>query len=173
MRKSAVFNKDAKRIGELNQLEVVGAKVLRDNLKYGVIVAANPANPARIITYEIYETKIKVKPVLEGEQLKLNVTAKFIGTLGENQETHQDAFDHEYANAAEHAVADEITRLTKIAYQRQQQLKADVSELGPVIYRAFPQYWEKIKDRWDEEIFPTVPLEVKVEVLIRRPVIMH
>ncbi len=171
--KAAVFNREAKMVGELSELEAIGGKVLRDNLREGVLVVANPVDPAKVVAFELYAPNIKVNTVLADGRLRIVVKAVLFGTLGENMAPWQDAYDLEFKSAVERAVADEYSRLTRAAYVRQQELRAEVCELGSRVHRQHPQYWREIKDRWDDEVFPSVPLDVSIRVIIWRPVLMR
>jgi Ger(x)C family germination protein len=171
--KAAMFNKDAKMVGVLDELEVIGGKFLRNNLKEGVIVVPNPANPAKLVVFELYEPVINIDSQLEGDKLRFSVNAKLFGTLGENMESQQDAYDRKFVLAVEKAVEAEYTRLVRNSYVRMQELRTESSDLGSLVHRQHPQYWKQIKDRWDDEVFPGVPLDVNIKVVIRRPVIMR
>lgn len=172
LNKAAVFNTEQRMVGELTELEVAGSKILREDLKEGLTVVPNPANPDKIVVFELYDSAIHVNSHLENGQLRFTVDAEFGGTLGENGEHRQNALDPEFNHAVEQAVAEELTREVYAAYRKQQALKADVCYLGGLVYRQHPQYWKKIKDHWDAEVFPTVPLDVNIRVTIFRPVNM-
>lgn len=169
--KGAVFNKETKMVGELTELEIIGEKILRKTLKEGVTVVANPANPQKVATFELYDRDIQVNSYLQDNQVNFSVEAKFIGTLGENMEHTQDALDPEFKSAVEQAVAKELSHQVMAAFTKQQQLKAEVSELGNLVHRQHPQYWKTVKDHWDDEVFPMATLNVNIKVIIRRPVI--
>ncbi len=171
--KGAIFNKDHKMVGEMNELDILGSKILRKTLKGGIIVVPNPANPQHIATFEIYEKKINVESYVQDDQILFTVKAVLIGNLGENMVHEQNAVDPLFTKATEQEIASEVTRSIKAAFSKQQQLKADVSELGNLLHRQHPDYWKKVQDRWDEEVFPTSQLDVNVKVQIRRPVITH
>ncbi|MCX7779795.1 MAG: Ger(x)C family spore germination protein [Negativicutes bacterium] len=169
--RAAVFNKQQKMIGEFDEFEVYGAKLLKRELKQGVIVVPNPSDTKRIAVFELYEADIEVKPHLAGDKLRFLVEAKFTGTLAENQAAGQDALDPVFTKAIEQAVAAEYTRLVNKAYIKQQDLKVEVCGLGKLVYNKYPQYWKSIKERWEEEIFPQTPLDIKIKVTVRRPVL--
>lgn len=171
--KGAIFNKDQKMVGEMSELEILGGKILRKTLQQGIVVVPNPANPQHIATFEIYEKKIKVNSHMQDDQVLFTVEAVLIGNLGENMANEQDAVDPTFTKALEKEIADTVTDSIKAAFSKQQQLKADISELGDIVRRQHPDYWKKVKDRWDEEVFPMAQLDVKVEAHIRRPVITH
>ncbi len=169
--KGAIFDRRQQMIGELDEFELYGAKLLRQELKQGVVVVPHPTDTNKIAVFELYEADIKVKPHIEDNKLRFSLEAKFVGTLGETQNSRQDALDPEFTKGMEKAVADEYTRLVQKAYSKQQDLKVEVCKLGKLVYNEDPQYWKTIKERWEEEIFPTVPLDIKVTVRVRRPVL--
>ncbi|HOL16241.1 MAG TPA: Ger(x)C family spore germination C-terminal domain-containing protein, partial [Bacillota bacterium] len=51
---------------------------------------------------------------------------------------------------------------------RAQELKSDIFGFGNLIYRKNPRLWEKIGPRWDEEIFPRLKIDLKVNFVILR-----
>lgn len=167
--KGAIFNKDHKMVGEMSELEILGGKILRKTLKEGIVVVPNPADTQHLATFEIYEKKIKVDSYVQDDQIFFIVKAIVIGNLGENMVPNQDALDPVFTKALEKEIAVEVTRSIKDAFTKQQQLKADVTELGGLVHRQHPDYWEKVQDRWDEEVFPMAQLDVDVTAQIRRP----
>lgn len=171
--KGAIFNKHQKMVGEMSELEILGGKILRRTLKQGLVVVPNPANPQYLATFEIYEVKIKVNSQVQDDQVLFTVEAVLIGNLGENMVHEQDAVDPVFTKAVEKAIAATVTDSIKAAFSKQQQLKADVTELGDIVRRHHPDDWKKVKDRWDEEVFPLAQLDVSVKIQIRRPVITH
>ena len=166
---AALFNKDAKYVGHLDELEVVGAKIIRTVLKGGVYTVANPANPAKLVAFELLEPRIMINSHVEGERLWFTLEAKFIGNLGENTELGQDALDEKFLAAVEQELAAEFTRQAEAAYYKTQVLKVDILDLGLLVHRQHPKYWKQIEKKWDDEIFPTVPLETNIRVIVRRP----
>lgn len=171
--KSAIFDKHARMVGELTELETIGGKLLRNNLMKGVLIVPNPVDPSKLVAFELYEPSIKVNCRLEDDTLRFMVDATLVGTLGENMEPRQDAYDRLYVSAVEQAVQDEYTHIVRGAYSKLQELKTDAIELGGHVHRQYPHYWEQIKDRWDDEIFPSVPLDISITVIIRRPATMR
>jgi len=45
-------------------------------------------------------------------------------------------------------------------------LQVDASVFGAKLKAHEPVVWEKVKDRWNDEVFPTVSLLVSVNVVI-------
>ncbi len=169
--KAAVFDRRQRMIGELDEFEVYGAKLIRRELKQGVVVVANPASPGKIAVFELYEADINVTPRLERGKLRFSLEARFVGTLGETQSVGQDALDPAFTTAMEQAVAAEYARMARKVYDRQQALKVEILGLGKLVYNRYPEYWKSIKDRWEEEIFPAVPIDINIQITVRRPVL--
>jgi len=169
--KVAIFNNKYKMVGELEELDVLGAKVLRNKLKGGgVIVVHDPVNFEKLAIFQIYQPTIKINAYLQ-DGVSFAVDVKLVGYMAEHTEPNQDAMDPDYIKAVEEAVAKEVTRSIKSAYSKQQELKAEFCDLGGVVYRQYPHYWKEVKEHWDDEVFPDVPLDVKVKVTIRSAVI--
>jgi hypothetical protein len=79
----------------------------------------------------------------------------------------QPFMDEKSVSAIAQAVAAELTNQTYAILTKIQTVHADTFALGDLIRRKNPQYWEKIKDRWEDEIFPTVEADVTMKVKIR------
>ena len=54
----------------------------------------------------------------------------------------------------------------------QKEFKVDVIRLGRTFQGKYPQHWNKIKDDWDE-MFPDIPIEVTVDVLLNNPQLLE
>ncbi|MCI3986299.1 Ger(x)C family spore germination protein [Bacillus vallismortis] len=59
---------------------------------------------------------------------------------------------------------DEISRTVKTIKKN----KIDFIGFGETIFRKYPKQWEKMKDTWDKEYLPELPVDVKAEIYIRR-----
>ncbi|MBP2653684.1 MAG: gerAC [Firmicutes bacterium] len=167
--KGAIFNAEGKMVGELDEWEIVGGKIIRRVLKEGAFSIPNPANPEKLAVFEVVEPRIKVNSHVDGDKLWFTLEAELAGHLGENTETEQKALDPVFLMAVERAMADEFTRMVQVAYHKHQELRADALGLGSLVYRQHPEYWNMVKDRWDEEVFPQTPIDVNIKVIIRRP----
>jgi spore germination protein KC len=155
-------------VGILNELETFGGKILRQELDLGITVVPNPVNPDKVSVFELFQSTVKVEPYLEDGVLWFQLEAKLIGSLAENQFAKQKTLDTKFLTALDEALTEEITRQTRTSYARLQETKTDVVGLGSLVHKKYPKYWRGVKDRWDEEVFPVVPLkEVKIKVIIR------
>ncbi len=164
---AALFNRQYKMVDTLDETETVGAKILRRKLNQGIVVIPNPVDPDKIATFELFEEKIKVEPHLAHGELWFQLDAEFFGSLAENQADLK-ALDANFLAALEEKLAQEITRQIRTTYKKLQTTKTDVIELGFLVHKKYPKYWKTVKEHWDEETFPAVPLkDVRVKVSIR------
>ncbi|MBP2646031.1 MAG: gerAC [Firmicutes bacterium] len=161
---AALLDTQGKMVGSLDEREVAGGKIIRQKLKGGAFSIPNPANPEKLAVFEVVEGKFSVNSHIDGDRLWFTVEAELAGNLGENTETGQKALDPDFLAAVEKNMAAEFTAMALDAYYKQQALKADALDLGSLVHRQYPKYWEIVKDRWDEEVFPTVPMEVHIKM---------
>ncbi|MEC1291950.1 Ger(x)C family spore germination protein [Bacillus mojavensis] len=54
------------------------------------------------------------------------------------------------------------------AVEKIKEHKIDFIGFGDTIYRKYPKQWEKMRDTWDKEYLPDLPVDVKAETYIRR-----
>lgn len=99
---------------------------------------------------------------------QLTLKARFVGNLVENTEIKQKALDPAFLKDIEQGLSEQFIRQVEAAYQKAQELKSEHLNLGGLIHRQHPEYWEKIKDNWEDEVFPTVPLNANITVIVRR-----
>ncbi|MCY8981609.1 Ger(x)C family spore germination protein [Bacillus halotolerans] len=54
------------------------------------------------------------------------------------------------------------------AVEKIKEHKIDFIGFGDTIYRKYPKQWEKMRDTWDKEYLPDLPVDVKADTYIRR-----
>ncbi|GAB6153105.1 Ger(x)C family spore germination protein [Desulfosporosinus burensis] len=156
---AGVFRKD-RLIGWLNPLETRGYLWIKDKVKSGIITIPCPEHPDKLISLEIIKSKSKVKPRLEMGMLKYTIEVDINCNLGE-QMCIEDLNPEMIAvleDEERQAVEKEIIALIRKA---QEEYKLDILGLGEATMREFPEEWNKVKERWEEE-FPQAEVEVKV-----------
>ena len=164
---AALFNSKGQMVGIADEYETVGGKIWRNKLGQGAIVVAHPDKSETIVVFEMAESKTTVKPEFSGDTVRFIVEGEISGSIGENMPMEEKPFsDEESENAIAQAVAAELTNHTYAILTKVQTIHADTFALGDLIRRKNPKYWEKIKDRWEEEIFPAVEADVMIKVKI-------
>lgn len=157
---AGVFRKD-RLIGWLNPLETRGYLWIKGKVKSGVITTSCPKQPDKLISLEIIRSNSKIKPRLEMGMLKYTIEVDVNSNLGE-QMCIEDLANPEMIAVLEdeqrQAVEKEIVALIRKA---QEEYKLDILGLGEATMREFPEEWNKVKERWEEE-FPQAEVEVKV-----------
>ena len=68
----------------------------------------------------------------------------------------------------EKQLRNEIEEEVQAAIKTLQEEKSDVFGLGEYINIEEKNYWKKIKDKWEEEIFPESKVNIEVHATIRR-----
>jgi len=54
------------------------------------------------------------------------------------------------------------------ALSKARELKADIFGFGEALHRKYPGLWKQVRQRWEEEVFPEVPVSVEVTARLRR-----
>lgn len=164
---AALFNRQGRMVGISSEYEAYGGKLWRNILKQGVVAVPNPENPEDIVVVEMFEIKTRVKPDLSGEAVRFSLEGDIIVNLGESVPFQDKPFSDKCLQDIEQAVAAELTSQSFAVLAKSQEIRADTFGLGAAIRRKKPQYWNQVKDRWEEEVFPTVEADVKLNVKIR------
>ena len=166
IRGSAVFRRD-RLVGWLNDSETRGVLWVRGMVRHGVLPVLCPGHSGRWLALDLIRSKKSIKTRVEGDRVRFEVVITAESNLSESQ-CPEDIFTPEglkeldRANAA--AIEAEIASARKKA---QEELQSDVFGLGQELFRQMPREWERLGPRW-AEIFPTVAVDVKVKVKVRR-----
>lgn len=163
---AAVFKKD-KLVGWMTPLETRGLLFTEDKVKSGIINISNPQDESKKIGIEILRSKGEKDVQLAEGKITCMVKIEEEGNVGEQHGTgdltKQDMVK-QMEEETEKAIMKEIRDVIQMV---QNKYKCDVFGFGDEVYRKYPDYWEKVKDKWDEE-FCQVAVEIKVESKIRR-----
>lgn len=163
---AAVFKKD-KFAGYLDEKEVEGMKFIYGSEKSGIITLECKDHPGQLVAFELFTHDTRLKAHADGDNIYFVLDIMMRGNLGEvTCSMEHDTTDEKYLREAEVAFAEEVKRVVFYSHQKSQRLNVDFLHLGAVLKKDEPKAWERVKDRWDE-IYPTVPLIVSVNVSIR------
>ena len=165
---AALFNSKGQMVGIADEYETVGGKIWRNKFPQGAIMVSHPDKPETIAVFDVNHSKITVQPDFSGDTVRFIVEGEFGGTIGESEPVEEKPYsDEKNQNAIAQAVAAELTNHAYAVLKKEQTVRADTFALGDLIRRKNPKYWEKIKDRWEDEIFPTVEADVTITVKIK------
>ncbi|QAT51114.1 Ger(x)C family spore germination protein [Caproiciproducens sp. NJN-50] len=159
----AVFKGD-RMTGWLAAEPVKYVALVRGNLKGGLI-QTGPTPGSTQFTLEILESETKVKPVVSGESVTVNIDIKMRTAFGE-QDSEKDLLAQlgisKVENYADQTIQYETARVVKDV---QRSFNSDIFGFGNTIYQNQPNEWEKISSKWDD-IFKTLKVKVTAEVKI-------
>ncbi|KZL89058.1 Ger(x)C family spore germination protein [Clostridium magnum] len=163
---AAVFNKN-KLIGWISGEETRGALWLRNEIKRGVVTTnISDEKKGGKLAVEIIKAKTKVKPILKGSEVEMEVKVYTEGSIYENS-SNLDLSNSEEIHFVEGRVSEDIKEKIQLALEKtQKQLKSDILGFGTAVYREYPKEWNNYyKKNWDEE-FPKVKVKVTCDVRI-------
>ncbi|WP_147534314.1 Ger(x)C family spore germination protein [Bacillus marasmi] len=138
--------KDNKMVGKLNKKESAGLNWLLDYVKGGSVSVE--IDPQSRFSLEVTDAKTKIKPYIEGNQLKVDIHTKVVGTFADNvtQRTLNKAFKKD----AESKIAKEVEKLMRSSLKKLQGLQTDITDFELNLRRRDPKEWQRVKSDWDE-----------------------
>lgn len=144
-----------------------GGKFLNGIEQSAIVTVECPEHPGKKISFELFRNDTKLEAHIDGEQIYYTLDIVMSGNLGEMQCTQwHDQMDAREIHKLETLVAEEVKRNTVEAFQIYQKLKVDADGFGKILKAHQPLIWEQVKDHWDEDVFPTVSLDITVRVVI-------
>ncbi|SDF16894.1 Ger(x)C family spore germination protein [Sporolituus thermophilus] len=161
----ALFKKD-KFAGYLDEYGVKGLRFIYGSEKAAIITAGCPDHPGEILVFELLDQDTKLEPHAEGDNIYFTLDIAMRGNIGEVQCSGHDSTDPDYIRKLEGLFAEEVKRNVLYSLDVCQKLGVDAHRFAGKLKAYKPKIWAKIKDRWDE-IYPTVPLVVSVNITIR------
>lgn len=162
----ALFKNDIL-MGYADEYITRGLKFIYGTEKSAVITIKCPKHLEQEIVYELFQHETKLTPHIEGDNIYFTLDITMQGNIGEiNCAAEHDIHDVQFLHSIEEAIAQEVSESAQTCWTFQQGLGVDIPN-AKLRFKAYhPFEWEKIKDRWDE-IYPTIPLIVSVNVNVR------
>jgi len=163
---TAVF-KGSKMIGSLNETESRGYSLLNPGKKtLGLFLVSSPPNPEQKVTLEISSLQSKVKPMIQGQNIKMLIELNIDGNFYEQSGT-ENLFTPKVYKMIEKAAEQELKRQMTLAIVKAQSLNSDIFGWGNLVYKKDPHLWQQVEEDWDA-LFPSIPYEIKVDFTLRR-----
>lgn len=163
--------KNGQVVGYMDEYETLGAKFIMGIEKSAIITTACKDHPDKVFTFELFQHDTTLEPHVSGDNIYYTLDINMYGSIGEMQTCPEpndhNLIDAEFLKRMEQQFAGEVRKLVVHAYERHQTLEADVLGMGKKLQNKSPKKWIELKDRWNEEIFPHIPLIVSVNVSIR------
>lgn len=118
------------------------------------------------ITTSITNLAAKTDIKVDGDTVKVNVKIEGAASIMEAS-CKVDLEKNENIRNIEEKINEGIYNLTEQALNRiQKEYKSDIFGIGNSIYKRYPKEWDKLKDKWDEEVFPNIIIERNVDIEI-------
>jgi spore germination protein KC len=162
---AALFKKD-RLVGYIDEYAVKGQKYILGMEKSALITFECPLHPGGVTVFELYRHHTVLTPHVEGDSIYFTLDIAMRGNLGEATcALEHNTTGRQYQDDARQMFAQEVKRNIEYGRKTAQDLGVDVLNYSRLLKAKEPKTWEKIKDRWDE-IFPTIPLIVSVNITI-------
>ncbi|MEH7610280.1 Ger(x)C family spore germination protein [Gottfriedia acidiceleris] len=161
----AVFNKDLKLVGFLNNQEESTSLWVANRLSKQTITETVQGNG----NASLYMTKIasKIKPIIRGNTIKCDIVLSGEGTIQENN-TNLDLTQPKNITLLEHVLEKKAEKQAQKTIKKvQKQYGTDIFGLGEAIHQNNPSKWKVLKKNWDKQ-FPKVQVNVHAHLTIKR-----
>ncbi|MEH7512544.1 Ger(x)C family spore germination protein [Gottfriedia acidiceleris] len=162
----AIFNKDLKLVGFLNNQEESISLWVANRLSKLTITETIQKGSGNA---SLYLTKIgsKIKPSIRGKNIKCDIVLSGEGTIQENN-TNLDLTQPKNLTLLEHALEKKAEKQALQTIQKvQEQYGTDIFGLGEAIHQKYPSKWKGLKKNWAKP-FRKVQVSVHADLTIRR-----
>lgn len=165
--KGAAILKEHKLVGFLSPIETRGFLFTQDKVKGTIINIPDPYEKDKEVAVEILRSRGKRDVILEQNKLKLVIDIKAVGNIG-GQESSMDLSSSDTLSKLEVLTEKRIEKEIKDAINiAQKKYKSDFLAFSRIAHKKYPEYWKNIKSNWIE-VFSSVPIDINVEVKIKR-----
>ncbi|RNB85317.1 Ger(x)C family spore germination protein [Brevibacillus nitrificans] len=161
----AVFKKD-KLIGWLNQSESKGYTDITDKLQSTSVEI--PCGSEKYVGIEITSSKTELETKLSKGKPEITIHMRTHANVVDRVCKNMDLSKPETITRLQEETGRIVQKNSEEAVIRTQELKSDILGFGSKLEKQHPEYWEKIKDRWNEEIYPQLVVHYDCKVTIRQ-----
>lgn len=155
-------------VGALDEIETKGLMWATSQLHDAYVDVPCPTDERSLFVLSIQRShgrlSLELEPALRG---RIHVVME--GRLIDVQCPRED-FDVTSAGiaAAQAHLKDRIEQSIRRAVQKSQALGADPFGFGAELHRRAPKLWREVEERWYDTLWPALPVDIAVEVDIRR-----
>lgn len=161
---SGVFKKD-KLIGWLNNTQSKGYNYIMNRVEGTLIPISCSAEGKAVIG--IMESNTNVKGIVKNKKHMIEMELHMKGDITEVQCKNLDLTKPKTIHQLERLSEKRVTQVIKEALKAaQKKYEVDIFGFGEAIHRENPQYWNKIKNNWDQE-FVNLPVSIKVHIQLK------
>lgn len=162
----AVFKKE-KLIGWLDEMESRGYHHIHGGVKSSVLSMPCSGNGKIVIESIRGKTNVKGK-VIQGEP-RINIKVRVLANLAAVGCKEMDLTDTATIAEVEKRFETKLIGIMDTTIERvQKEYGVDIFGFGEAVRRADPGAWKTMKKNWDEEYFTHLPVDIQVDLVIRR-----
>ncbi|MDZ5722344.1 Ger(x)C family spore germination protein [Bacillus inaquosorum] len=162
----AVFDKSGHLKYWIEDKESVGAVWLMNKVQH-TFVNADWGKTKDAVSLQITHQTTKLVPEMRNGRPRIHVHVTVEGIVDAVKYPFQ-LSNPKVLASIEKALNKELEKEISHAVKKIKKNKIDFIGFGDTIYRKYPKQWEKMKDTWDKEYLPELPVDVKAETYIRR-----
>ncbi|QDR83355.1 Ger(x)C family spore germination protein [Sporomusa termitida] len=167
---TAVIDKTGKLAAYLNEYETMADKIIIGLERGAVITTPCSEHPDYIFAYELFRHDTRLHAHVDGDNIYYTLDITMYGNIAEMQrcpEPHMHVSDNPaYAQKLERQFAQEVKQMVEHGIKVHQDMGIDVLFFGRRLKISHPRKWEAVKERWDKEIFPKIPVIISVNMNI-------
>lgn len=163
---TAIFKKD-KLIGFLNGDETRNLLFVKDKINKSILVMDGGKNDASTpVSLEIFNSNTKIKPVINGNDIKMIIDVKTVTAIDEIAGT-ENYIEDEGRKRLEKEAAEMLKKdINDLIKNVQTDYGVDIFGFGATLHENKPKAWIKVAENW-EDIFKNLNVDVNVKVHIR------
>lgn len=164
--------KDKKLVGFLNGEETKDLQLIRDEVKGGVLVEGMDGNGISVpVSLEIISSKTKVKPVVDGNNIEINLDIDTTVAIDEIEGT-ENYIDEDGRKYLEQSAEKKLKeRIESLIRKIQTEYDADIFRFGSKFWEDEAKVWKSISNNWDG-IFKNLKVNVTTKVHIKNSAIL-
>jgi len=164
--------KNNKLVGFLNGEETRYLNFIRNEVKGGILVEEMQANDVpTLVSLEIFKNKTKITPIVEGEDIEINLNIDTTVAIGEIQGT-KNIFDDEGRNELEQSAENMLKeQIESLIAKVQSKYEADIFGFGAKLREDKAQVWDSVGSNWDE-VFKDLKVNVNTRIHIKNSAVL-
>ncbi len=164
--------KNDKLLGFLNDEETKDLLFIRNEIKGGILVEEmQTGSDLTSVSLEIFKSKTKVTPVVNGNDIKINLDIETIASIGEIG-GKENFIDDEGREELEESAANSLKkRIGFLINKVQSEYDADIFGFGQKLREDKIQEWKRVANNW-EGVFQNLRVNVKTKVHIKNSAIL-
>ena len=122
-----------------------------------------------VVDYQDKKIVTEITEMETGFKVENNKVKITIDTTGAIQEINADInlYDPQTIEDIKKADIEKIKEYVNEAINLAKINKTDIFGFGNYVYKNNPQKWEEVKDKWDDEIFPNLEIEIEVNLKLQ------